>query len=83
MQPEVPSVARACAARKAAAHGVAVLVLAARDEFIENIVMGTLDAAARRSTPGPSPMAVIEFSFLPVAWLLVRQHSRSASCRTS
>ena len=39
--------ARACAARKAAAHGVAVLVLAARDEFIENIVMGTLDAGAR------------------------------------
>ena len=72
-----------CAAGNAAAHGVAVLVLAARDEFIENIVMGTLDAAARRSTPGPSPMAVIEFSFLPVAWLLVRQHSRSASCRTS
>jgi len=26
---------------------VAVLVLAARDEFVENMVMGTLDAAAR------------------------------------
>ena len=36
-----------CAARNAAAHGVAVPVLAARDEFIENIVMGTLDAGAR------------------------------------
>jgi len=40
-------VSRACATRNAAAHGVAVLVLAARDEFVENIVMGTLDAAAR------------------------------------
>ena len=61
----MPSVARARAARYTAAHGVAVLVLAARDEFIENIVMGTLDAAARRSTPGPSPMAVVDFSFGP------------------
>ena len=29
------------------------------------VVMGTRDAAARCSTPGPSPMAVVEFSFGP------------------